>query len=411
MIRLLDKFTDKLIGQGPASEGGVTFLALDDEIYLNSGAGSGVQRGHELISVFDLMNINSFLFAVPSEPYRAILREILRIEHAGGAEGKRLVPEDCETRTFFHDIPVIRNLNVAEIAIALSKRKAVIIDYSTQEGPAVATYGTVSPEQAFVSFSSTCFSTFVKYFYDHLMLLSKSSLSGGDIRRDRIDAFDRISSVLATSATELAAPARELIRGPVEDRTQALFALQEAGRTMVAERLVDSFFGNISCRIANRIYISETASSLDELVDAVDEVPLDGSSSVGITSSSELATHREIYGDSRTRFILHGHPKFSVVMSMVCLRECTLRGECHLKCKEDRSLFGVPIVPGEIGTGPRGIARTVPRAIRARGAAIVHGHGVFTTGQEDFNVPFRRIREIERDCMLDYLSRVRRYTP
>ncbi|MGW8272073.1 MAG: class II aldolase/adducin family protein [Thermodesulfovibrionales bacterium] len=409
MIRLLDKFTDKLISQGLAETGSITFLAIDDEIYLNSSAGRSVERHDAFLTVFDLMNINSFLFAVPSEPYRQILREILRLEVPGEAPVKPVVPEDCETRTFFHDIPVIRTLGPADIAATLSRRKSVIIDYSPHEGPAVASYGTVSPEQAFVAFSSTCFSTFVKYFYDHLMRLYHAS--GADMDPTRIDAFDRIASGVAPLVRKLTGPSPELTRAPVDGRDKALVALREAGREMVAERLVDSFFGNISCRVLDRIYISETASSLDELGDAVDEVPLDGSSSVGITSSSELATHRQVYERTSSNFILHGHPKFSVIMSMVCLRDCAMRGECHRKCREERSLFGVPIVPGEIGTGPHGIARTVPEAVRTYGAAMVHGHGVFTTGQEDFNAPFRKIREIERDCLLDYLDRVRRLSP
>lgn len=115
-------------------------------------------------------NINTILLSEPSEPYRSILKEIINYDPVC-IEEEKIVPLDCETRTFFHDIPVIDDFSLKAIGRALSHRKAVII-----RDKGIVTYGIVTPEQAFVSFSSVCFSTFVKYFFDTLMYLRDCSV-------------------------------------------------------------------------------------------------------------------------------------------------------------------------------------------------------------------------------------------
>ncbi len=69
------------------------------------------------------------------------------------------------------------------------------------------------------------------------------------------------------------------------------------------------------------IYISQTASSLDELSGCIDPVPFENSSTVGITASSELVAHRSTLRPPDVVLILHGHPRFAVVMSMLCEEE------------------------------------------------------------------------------------------
>ena len=63
----------------------------------------------------------------------------------------------------------------------------------------------------------------------------------------------------------------------------------EAGHQTVAYRLVDSYFGNISCRLGDTVYISQTGSSLDALAGCIDPCPLDDSSCAGITAWREIS--------------------------------------------------------------------------------------------------------------------------
>jgi hypothetical protein len=123
------------------------------------------------------------------------------------------------------------------------------------------------------------------------------------------------------------------------------------GRYTVEKGYVDSFFGNISYFDGKTIFISQTTSSLDELEGHIDPVPLDGSSTAGLSASSELPAHRGIYLFSNYHAILHGHPRFSIVMSMFCTEEyCTIE-DCNRYCDRKRTVCGVPVVAGETGAG------------------------------------------------------------
>jgi ribulose-5-phosphate 4-epimerase/fuculose-1-phosphate aldolase len=395
MTGLLKKFTDKIINQKLSTMDSVLYVAVDDEIYFYGGLNNS-QIKSSLIKLFDLMNINSLLVAFPYPPYNFILKELIQW---GREDKERIIPEDCETRTFFHDIPVIRDFDSSSIYSALSERKSVIIE----KGPAIVSYGTVSPEQAFVSFSSTCFSTFVKYFYDSLIYFKNPYSKSTKNHKKKDETFQQIKKYIKLIEKNNI----NLHHGLVEDEITVTEMIQETGKVLVSTSLVDSFFGNISVYMNETVYISETSASLDELEGAIDAVPIDGSSSVGITSSSEFPTHRAIYKNTAYRFLLHGHPKFSVIMSMYCEKDCSIRGECYRRCPEKRFLCNTPIVPGEIGTGRTGIVNTVPGAFKDSDAVIVFGHGVFAAGLEDFNHPFQRLVEIENCAMETYFKTIK----
>jgi ribulose-5-phosphate 4-epimerase/fuculose-1-phosphate aldolase len=173
----------------------------------------------------------------------------------------------------------------------------------------------------------------------------------------------------------------------------------------VEKGLVDSFFGNISYFDGKTIYISQTASSLDELEGHIDPVPLDYSSTAGLSASSELPAHKAVYLATNYHAVLHGHPRFSVILSMHCTEQgCTIE-DCGRRCPRKRSICGVLIVAGESGAG--GLARTVPGAIKETGACIVYGHGVFSAGEKDFEDAFRRMVDVENRCREEYFKLLR----
>ncbi len=401
MERLIRKYIGKMEAQGLAHGQEAIFLALDADMVSNRP----LDRDGELLAeVFGLMNISSLLLSRPAEPYWSIIREILRYDRAASGQG-RIIPMDCETRTFFHDIPVVDELSPVAIAEALSHRKSAVI-----RDRGIVTYGSVMPEQAFVSFSSACFSTFVKYFHDLLGHLESCGEKGVRPGPESLDAFERIRTdlprVVSSSRTV------SLAAGPPGSGDEVIAMMAATGRAVVEDHLVDSVFGNISYVLDETIYISQTGSSLDELELCIDPVPLDGSSSVGITASSELSAHKGIYAATGDNAILHGHPKFSVIMSMHCQRrDCrhfSDRDSCHRDCGEARDVAGAPVVSGEIGTGPTGLMNTVPRAMKAGGGVIVYGHGVFTSGRDDFRRPFSLLREIEEASRREYFRTVER---
>ena len=339
MERLINKYVKKLEDQMLAEKDAPVFIALDAWPVSNKKSPDDSDFS-ALLRVFGLMNINSILYSPPSPVYRMIIRELAERDEAARRD-RKVVPIDCETRTFFHDIPVLDEITPEKIAAALSKRKSAI----TKDG-AIISYGVVTPEQAFVSFSSTCFSLSVKYFYDSLLYLEGCYKRKSPPEEAFIKKFLEISSASAPVLPGNESP--RLIPGPPETVDEIMEMLAQAGRAVVENRLVDSYFGNISYIEGGLIHISQTGSSLDELEGCIDSVPLDGSSSVGITASSELSAHKGIHALTGANAILHAHPRFPVIMSLLCEKEasCPNRGFfCHKACPEKRYAAGIPVVP------------------------------------------------------------------
>ncbi|MEI7835753.1 MAG: class II aldolase/adducin family protein [Planctomycetota bacterium] len=386
MERLIHKYVDKLVSHGLAAPGEPLLAGLDAQIVWNRPD----SRTALLATLFDTLSINSLLFARPAQPYAAI------IDYLAARADEAIFPIDCESRTFFHDLPVAREFSAKAIAAALRRRKSVTIP-----GEGIVTFGTVSPEQAFVTFSSVCFACYVKFHLDYLR-----DARAGKLTSEQRAVFD-LASGMPNPLPETPPTVR---RGPFSSDSAVLEAIWEAGRLTVDYRMVDSFFGNVSCRRGDTLFITQTGSSLDELPGRVDACPMDGSSCAGLTASSELKAHREIALRSGCTAVLHGHPKFSVILSMDCPRvSCPHEGECHIKCPEVRSVCGVPVVPGEVGAGQYGLATTLPPVFASgHKAGIVYGHGLFTTGAVDFSDAFATMLSTERACREEYFRRVDR---
>jgi ribulose-5-phosphate 4-epimerase/fuculose-1-phosphate aldolase len=382
MKELLDKYARKLVAAGLADEGSPLLGGLDVELLWNRPD----PACKELEKLFQGLAINSLLFARPAEPYRSLVDHVAR--HAAGA----IRPGDSETRTFMHEIPVIQAFDGDQMITALKSRRSLVV-----AGRGIVTWGAVSPEQAFVSFSSVCFASFVKFFADYLTHHRAGRVS----EKER-----RVFQGAVARLDPLPQKPPSLMAGPFASEAEVRRAVSEAGRLTVEYGLVDSFFGNISYRFGNILYISQTGSSLDELDGCIDPCPLDGSSCTAITASSEFVAHRELVLCTERSAVLHSHPKFAVVLSMDCdRRHCGAREACHTRCPEKRLVGDVPIVSGEVGTGPYGLCHTVPAAMTGRRGVIVYGHGVFTMGRHDFNEALANLLAVERMCREAYLRR------
>ena len=377
------KYTEKLIADRSALAGQIAFAAQDDVLLSDCSSALGKLAG-EILSRLTCLGL---VVARPSLPFADFL-----VARVVGGEG-RIIPRDTETRTFLHDIPFIRRTELdadpaAQIARLLGNRKGVIV-----EGVGIVANGAVTIEQAYINYSSIFHSTFVAYLQD---LLHEGFRFPGE--REAFAAFRR------DWLRPLTADGLAFRSGPLESPQEIIREVEAVGRYTVERGLVDSFFGNISARAGDVIYISQTSASLDELAGCIDPVPMDNSSTTGITASSELLAHRKIFEQTGARVILHGHPKFAVVMSMLCERENCPVKDCWRDCPHVRFLGDTPVVAGEIGAG--GLARRVPPVIGGPGKAIVYGHGVFTIGRQDFAEAFRALVEVENWCRADYFRRL-----
>lgn len=436
MEKIINRYIKKLSLQRLARKKSIAFLGLDDVVFSNKTSKNKI---FELSKLFEMMNINSILFAEPAEPYRSIISELIENDYlaqdALKKHGqfikcssrkinndytliKKITPMDCETRTFLHDIPVISDFSAEMLAEVLSERKSAIIkDFG------IVSCGTVTPEQAFVSYSSTCFALYVKFFSDAINYLEYCFLNKKTPENRFLQVFNKIADYTKKPSIYESFKLKKFqqrecfmtsaIAKKPKNEYEVIKAIVETGKTVVKLHLVDSYFGNISYVFDDNIYISQTGASMDELQSCLDKVPLDGSSSIGITSSSELPTHMKIYFMSGQRAILHTHPKFSVIMSMYCrLSNCSHfnnRERCHTDCTERRSISNVPVVSGEIGTGKTGLLNTVPTAVKEAGTAIVYGHGVFTSGKENFEQALSSLIDIEDKCCKLYFKKAGEY--
>ncbi len=375
MLDQIAEYTHKLVADRAALPGEIAFAAQDDTI-VAAGNPELAKLAGELLSRLSCLGMAA---ARPSLPFADFL--VARAPR----EESHIVPRDTETRTFLHDIPFVRREALeAELAEAIARllgnRKGVIV-----EGVGIVASGALTVEQAYINWSSVFHSAFVKYLQD--------VLHDGFLLPGEAEAFDAFRSGWLRPLTAEGLVFRD---GPLADPAEILAEIAAVGRYTVERGLVDSFFGNISCKSGGVIYISQTAASLDALDGCIDPVPTDNSSTFGITASSELLAHRRIYEHSGAAAILHGHPKFAVVMSMECTeRNCPIT-DCWKECDRVRFLGDTPVVAGEIGAG--GLAKRVPPVIAGPRKAVVYGHGVFTVGARGFGDAFRAMVEVENWC-------------
>jgi len=385
MENLLQKYSAKLVRAGLTEAGGALFGMR--------GAKTLWSRDDQfctvLESVMAAIDKQAILFAEPAEPYRTI------IEYLAETSGGVIAPRDFETLIFLHDLPVLGEFDAQSVAAALKRRRSVVI-----AGRGVLTFGKISPEAAFVIYSSVCFACFVKFFADTLYHLRRNSV---DQRRRA--TLEKVMAYLDPPPTT----AQTLMHGPFIAEDQILPAMEEAGRLMVDCRLVDSSFGNISYFADPLLYISPKGGALDDLHGRIVCVSLADPAAPTETVSTEFPAHREIVRATGLRAVLHGHPKFAVILSMDCERDdCEGRDSCHVRCPQERFVCDIPVVAGEAGAGPFGLCHTVPPAMRDHDGVIVYGHGLFTAGRQDFNEAFARLAAVENACRREYFRRIGR---
>ncbi|MBW6512096.1 MAG: class II aldolase/adducin family protein [Desulfuromonadaceae bacterium] len=383
MLSQLDKYLGKLHRDALVKPQRAALLVKDDKL-LAQGPADLSSLG---AAILERINVLALAIAEPLLPLTDLL-----IRRAA-PDCRTLVPSDTETRTFLHDIPLVRKTELttgasALLADLLGSRKGIIV-----EGVGIVTTGAMTPEMAYINWSSVWHAVFVKYLSD---LLTTGIRSPDD---------ELMVAALREQYRRPITLADCCVRAtPPVERSEIYAQIERIGRCTVDLQLVDSAFGNISWRDGGMIYISQTGASLDELAGCIDPVPCDNSSTVGLTASSELLAHRRIYEATGARAILHGHPKFAVVLSMLCAETGCENIDCWKDCPRIRFLATTPIVPGEIGAG--GLADKVAPVIGAAGTALVYGHGVFTLGREHFGEALERLVAVENWCRQEYFRRL-----
>ena len=182
----------------------------------------------------------------------------------------------------------------------------------------------------------------------------------------------------------------DLRHGPFQSEGEVINAIIEAGKAVSGMNLVASVFGNLSVRLNDVIYITATGAKLSNLEGSIVKCNLDGKPLNGSAPSSELPAHLRILNETSSSVVLHAHPFFTIVYSMIKGLGSTV--------------FGVPVVGGDIGGGETGLVHTVPPVLKDFNITVVHGHGVFAVDSFDFNSPLTSVFKLEKLCRNKYMS-------
>jgi len=169
------------------------------------------------------------------------------------------------------------------------------------------------------------------------------------------------------------------------------------GRRIVEAGLDHSHYGNISCRIKDKIFISATGSMLDLLENDIVEVPVAGPSENDGKASMELPMHRAIYRDTDARAVIHGHTPYAVAISLLAKYNFIEENTC-----ECRYVLGkIPIIDGAPAT--QELAENAAKALKDARGAIIRGHGPVVRGS-DFKDAFVALASIEFTAQVKYLT-------
>ena len=168
------------------------------------------------------------------------------------------------------------------------------------------------------------------------------------------------------------------------------------GKMLVDHGLVESHFGNISIRNGSRMLITITGCALDGIdKNRVVEVHIDKSSSLDAIASSESIVHRAIYKNTRALAVIHAHPAFAVIDSLLAAGDTI----APLDIEGQHFLHDIPIVRGDSGTDE--LAKNAAEVLKDHKGVVVFSHGTFATGM-NLEEAYIITTLIERSCKLRY---------
>jgi L-fuculose-phosphate aldolase len=150
----------------------------------------------------------------------------------------------------------------------------------------------------------------------------------------------------------------------------------EMGRDIFLRGLISSHAGNMSVRIKDQIYITRKSSMLGRLLrNDVIELELGQDNSQIPMASSELIVHTAIYKTTSALAIIHTHPPYATLLSM-------LQDEIIPVDSEGLYLFGkTPVVSPKKTIGSEESAHLVSEQLKRNKIVLIRGHGSFARGE------------------------------
>jgi L-fuculose-phosphate aldolase len=172
--------------------------------------------------------------------------------------------------------------------------------------------------------------------------------------------------------------------------------MSRSGKKLVEHELVESQFGNISIRKGDKMLITKSGVLLDEINEnSIVEIDIDKPTSLDNIASSETMVHRTIYKNTPALAIIHAHPLFAVIESMLVEKETIV----PINIEGEYFLHEIPVVNG--ATGSPGLANNIFQALNGHKGVIVFGHGTFATGKT-LDEAYFITSLIEQSCKMKY---------
>jgi len=159
----------------------------------------------------------------------------------------------------------------------------------------------------------------------------------------------------------------------LEEGTFAMF--RDIGRDLFLRGLISSHAGNISLRMGQNICITRRGSMLGRITrEDLAEVDLHKADPHDLRASSEVAVHRAIYRNTDALAIVHAHPPYATLLSMLL--------EELVPVDSEGSYFfeKVPVVSVERAIGSREAAEPVSESLKDYRIVMIRGHGSFARG-------------------------------
>lgn len=147
------------------------------------------------------------------------------------------------------------------------------------------------------------------------------------------------------------------------------------GRDMFLRGLISSHAGNMSVRVGDGIYITRRASMLGRLKESdIIELGIEQNDAHSLMASTELVVHRAIYKKTGALAIVHAHPPYATLLSM-------LEDELIPSDSEGSYFFKrVPVVSPKKTIGSEEAAGLVSELMKDYKIVLIKGHGSFARG-------------------------------
>lgn len=175
--------------------------------------------------------------------------------------------------------------------------------------------------------------------------------------------------------------------------------MRSLGRDIFLRGLVGSHSGNMSVRVEDQIYITRTRSMLGRLKkEDMVKVPMEKiGKNVLKKASTETPVHIHIYKNTNAKAVLHAHPPYSVLLSVITKSEYLVpidwEGRLILKT--------IPFIRVGEDEEQEKKGKKISDSLKNNNIVVVRGHGSFAIG-DSLEEAYMYTMSLESSCFFLY---------